>query len=188
MSAVNGGNVKKGMFILYNGVPHSVQWHEFVSPGKGSAFTRSRLRNLKTGTVFDYTFKTTEKVEVADVESVEMQYLYFDGTSYVFMNPRTYEQVEVDAALVGDVSRFMKEEMIGYIQFFNGQPIGVFMPKKMTLQVTYTEDAVAGDRANAPKKPATLETGAEIQVPLFVKTGDMVIVDTEDGVYVSRAN
>lgn len=187
MSQTNGGNIKKGMYILFNNVPHQVMVADFVSPGKGSAFTRSRLYNIKTGSTIDYTFKTTEKVEIADVEAIEMQYIYFDGSSYVFMNPRTFEQIEVDAALVGDYGKFLKEEMICYIQMFNDNPIGVFPPKKVTLKVTYTEDAVAGDRANAPKKPATLETGAEVAVPLFVKQGDSIIVDTESGQYVSRA-
>lgn len=187
MAYTNGGNVKKGMYILFHNVPHQVMMADFVSPGKGSAFTRARLYNIKSGSTIDYTFKTTEKVEIAEVESVEMQYLYFDGSSYVFMNPRTFEQIEVDAVLVGDYAPFLKEEMACYIQLFNEQPIGVFPPKKVTLKVTYTEDAVAGDRANAPKKPATLETGAEVMVPLFVKKGDAIIVDTESGTYVSRA-
>ncbi len=188
MSYTNGGNIKKGMYIIFHGTPHQVMSADFVSPGKGSAFTRSRLYNIGTGSTVDYTFKTTEKIEIAEVESVEMQYLYYDGTSYVFMNPRSFEQVEVPAELVGDYSRWLKEEMICYIQFFNEKPIGVFPPKKVTLKVTYTEDAIAGDRANAPKKPATVETGAEVPVPLFVKQGDLIIVDTQNGSYVSRAN
>ncbi len=188
MSYTNGGNLKKGMYIIFHGTPHQVMMADFVSPGKGSAFTRSRLKSIKTGATVEFTFKTTEKVEIADIESIEMQYLYFDGTNYVFMNPRTFEQIEVEADLVGDYAKFLKEEMTCYIQMFNEVPIGVFPPKKVTLKVTYTEDATAGDRANAPKKPATIETGAEIMVPLFVKEGDLVIVDTEDGSYVSRAS
>lgn len=188
MSYTNGGNIKKGQYIIFHGEPHQVMSADFVSPGKGSAFTRSRLKGIRSGSTVDFTFKTTEKVEIADVESVEMQYIYFDGTNYVFMNPRTYDQMEVPAELVGDYAKFFKEEIICYIQLFNEKPIGVFPPKKMTLKVTYTEDATAGDRANAPKKPATVETGAEIMVPLFVKQGDMVIIDTETGEYVSRAN
>lgn len=187
MSYTNGGNVKKGMYIIFHGTPHQVMSSDFVSPGKGSAFTRARLYNIGAGTTVEYTFKTTEKVEIAEVESVEMQYLYFDGTSYVFMNPRSFEQIEVDAALVGDYANYLKEEMTCYIQMFNENPIGVFPPKKVSLKITYTEDATAGDRANAPKKPATLETGAEVMVPLFVKQGESIIVDTESGQYVSRA-
>lgn len=186
MSYVNGGNVRKGYFVLHNGQPHAVVKADFVSPGKGSAFTRARIKNIKTGAVLDYTYKTTEKVELADVESVEMQYIYFDGSSYVFMNPRSYEQTEVPADVVGDDIRFLKEEMIVYIQFFDGNPIGVFMPQKVTLLVTESEDATAGDRANAPKKPAKVETGAEVMVPLFVKAGDSIVIDTATGEYVSR--
>lgn len=188
MAIVNGGNVKKGQFILHNGTPHAVLKADFVSPGKGSAFTRSKLRNLQTGNVMDFTFKTTEKVELADVESLEMQYLYFDGSSYVFMNPRTYEQTEVVADTVGDDARFLKEEMNVYVQFWGEKPIGIFMPQKVVLEVIEAEEAVAGDRANAPKKPVKVETGAEVMAPLFVKVGDKLMIDTATGEYVSRAN
>ncbi len=186
MATVNGGNVRKGLFIMFHGEPHQVTWHEFVSPGKGSAFTRSKLKNIKTGKVMEFTFKTTEPVELAEVETQELQYLYNDGTSYVFMNPRTYDQVEVDAEVVGDDGRFLKEEMICYVQFHNNEPIGIFPPKKVTLLVTEAEEAVAGDRVTAPKKQATVETGATVMVPIFVKTGDTIIIDTASGDYVSR--
>jgi elongation factor P len=187
MAYTNGGNIKKGQYIMFRNEPYQVMAADFVSPGKGSAFTRSRLKSVKMGTTVDFTFKTTENIEIAEVESVEMQYLYFDGTSYVFMNPRTYDQMEVPAELVGDYSKFLKEEMIVYVQLFNEKPIGIFPPRKVTLKVVASEDAVAGDRANAPKKEATLETGAVIQVPLFVKQGDMIIVDPTTGEYVQRS-
>lgn len=186
MEYTNGGNVRKGQYVMHNGQPHAVTKADFVSPGKGSAFTRAKIKNLKTGAVLEYTYKTTEKVELADIESVEMQYAYFDGTNYVFMNPRTFEQMEVPADLISDVAGFLKEEMVCYVQLHDGVPIGIFPPQKVTLKVTHTEDAVAGDRANAPKKPATLETGAEVMVPLFVKQGDLINIDTETGTYVSR--
>jgi elongation factor P len=187
MEYTTGGNIRKGQFVLHNGQPHAVVKADFVSPGKGSAFTRAKIKNVKTGAVIEYTYKTTEKVEVADVESVEMQYSYFDGTSYVFMNPRTFDQLEVPADLMEDVGKFLKEEMICYVQLHDGNPIGVFPPQKVTLKITHSEDATAGDRANAPKKPATLETGAEVMVPLFVKQGDSIIIETATGAYVSRA-
>lgn len=187
MEYTTGGNIKKGQFVLYNGHPHAVVKADFVSPGKGSAFTRAKIKNVKTGAVIEYTYKTTEKVEIADVESIEMQYSYYDGTSYVFMNPRTFDQMEVPATLMEDVAKFLKEEMICYVQLHDGNPIGVFPPQKVTLKITHSEDATAGDRANAPKKPATLETGAEVMVPLFVKQGDEIIIDTASGEYVSRA-
>jgi elongation factor P len=187
MEYTTGGNIRKGQFILHNGQPHTVVKADFVSPGKGSAFTRAKIKNVKTGSVLEYTYKTTEKVELADVESIEMQYSYFDGTSYVFMNPRSFDQIEVPADLMEDVAKFLKEEMICYVQLHDGNPIGVFPPQKVTLKITHSEDATAGDRANAPKKPATLETGAEVMVPLFVKQGDSIIIETATGEYVSRA-
>jgi elongation factor P len=188
MATVSGGNIRKGQYIIYNGQPHSVLWHEFVSPGKGSAFTRAKLRNIISGKVFDFTFKTTETVELADVESIELQYLYFDGSSYLFMNPRSYEQVEVPVEVMDDQKKFLKEEMLVYVQMYNGNPIGVYLPNKITLAVVDAEDAVAGDRVTAPKKQATVETGAIVMVPIFVKKGDHIIVDTATGEYVSRSN
>lgn len=188
MAYTNGGNVKKGQFVLHNGAPHAVLKADFVSPGKGSAFTRSKLRNLQTGNVLDFTFKTTEKVELADVESVEMQYLYSTGDEFVFMNPRSFEQTEIPADIIGDDSKFLKEETNVYVQLYNGNAIGIFMPQKIVLEVIEAEDAVAGDRANAPKKPVIVETGAEVMAPLFVKKGDKLLIDTATGEYVSRAN
>lgn len=188
MAVTNGGNIRKGQYIIHNGTPWAVTKADFVSPGKGSAFTRAKIKNLTSGAVIDYTFKTTEKVELADIESVEMQYLFFDGTNYVFMNPRSYEQMEVAADLVEEYANLLKEEMIVYLQLHDDRPIGIFPPQKVTLLVTHTEDATAGDRANAPKKPATVETGAEIMVPLFVKQGDLIVIDTATSSYVSRAN
>lgn len=173
---------------MYNGSPHSVITADFVSPGKGSAFTRSRLRNLFSGAVFDWTFKTTESIELAEVETLEMQYLYNDGENYIFMNPRTYEQMELGKDIVDRYAGFLKEEMMVYLQLFNEKPIDIFMPRRLNVTVTYTEDAVAGDRANAPKKMATIDTGAEIQVPLFIKLGEKIIVDPETGTYLGRDN
>jgi len=186
MATVNGGNVRKGLYIMYHGQPHLVTWHEFVSPGKGSAFTRTKLKNIQTGKVADFTFKTTEPVELAEVETQELQYLYNDGSSFVFMNPRTYDQTEVPNDVVGQDGRFLKEEMMCYVQFHNDLPIGVFPPKKVSLLVTEAEEAVAGDRVTAPKKQATVETGATVMVPIFVKKGDTIIIDTATGEYVSR--
>lgn len=186
--SIKGGNVRKGQFIMHNGQPHSVVEHQFVSPGKGSAFTRTKLKNLTTGKIFDYTFKTTENVELADVETTEQQYLYFDGGSYVFMDPRSYTQTEVPAELMEQEGQFLKEEMRVHVQFYNGEPIGVFLPNKVTLKVTEAQEAAMGDRQTAPKKPVQVETGATIMVPIFIKTGDQIIIDTASGEYVSRAN
>ncbi|PWU22972.1 elongation factor P [Candidatus Cerribacteria bacterium 'Amazon FNV 2010 28 9'] len=185
---VNGGNIKKGMYIMFKGEPHMVTLTEFVSPGKGSAFMRTKLKSVKTGSVVEFTFKSVEMVEEADVSSVEMQYLYQDGEDFVFMNPRSFEQLTIPGYLMTDYVPFMLPEQTMYVLLFNEQPIGVRFPNKVTLKVTYAEDAVAGGRINAPKKKVKLETGYEIDVPLFIKEGESVIVDTATGLYVSRAN
>lgn len=188
MATVNGGNIRKGQHIIMHGQPHVVLSHEFVSPGKGSAFTRTKLKNLTTGKIFDFTFKTTEQVELADVETQEMQYLYFDGSGYVFMDPREYTQATIPNDVVGHKKDYLIEENIVHVQFYNGEPIDIFLPNKVTLKVTESQEAVAGDRQTAPKKPVQVETGATIQVPIFIKQGEKIIVDTSTGEYVSRAN
>lgn len=186
--AVNGGNIKKGMYIMHKGEPHWVVGTEFVSPGKGSAFMRTKLKSLKTGNVVEFTFKSVEMVEEADVQTMEMQYLYQDGNDFVFMNPRTYDQVTVPGEVMKDYIPYLLPEQTMYVVFFNDKPIGVRFPNKVTLTVEYAEDAVAGNRINAPKKKVRVETGYEVDVPLFIKTGEKIIIDTTTGAYVSRAN
>jgi elongation factor P len=188
MAFIKGGNIKKGTYILFKNAPHLVTKTEFVSPGKGSAFTRARLKSAITGATQEFTFKSVESVEELDVNSREMQYLYVDGDEVVFMDPRTYEQVTVPGDLVEGKQGYLTPEIVLYVLFYNDKPIGVRFPLNVKLKVTYSEDAVAGNRVNAPKKPVTLETGAVVQVPLFVKTGDVIIVDTDTNEYVSRAN
>jgi elongation factor P len=183
---INGGNIKKGTYLLFRGEPHLVTLTEFVSPGKGSAFTRTKLKSVKTGNVVEFTFKSVEMVEEADVSSVEMQYLYQDGEDYVFMNPRSYEQVTVPGSMMDEYKGYLLPEQTMYVMFYDENPIGIRFPAKVTLKVTYAEDSVAGGRINAPKKKVTLETGAEIDVPLFIKAGESIVVDTATGTYVSR--
>lgn len=185
---INGGNIKKGTYIMFKGDPCLVTLTEFVSPGKGSAFMRTKLKSLKTGNVVEFTFKSVEMVEEADVSTMEMQYLYQDGEDYVFMNPRSYEQLSIPTKIMSDYTAFLLPEQVMYIVLFNEQPIGVRFPNKVTLKVIYAEDTVAGGRINAPKKKVKLETGYEIEVPLFIKEGESIIVDTSTGLYVSRAN
>lgn len=185
---INGGNIKKGNYIIFKGEPNLVTLTEFVSPGKGSAFMRTKLKSVKTGNVVEFTFKSVEMVEEADVSSLEMQYLYQDGEDFVFMNPRSFEQVTVPGYLMNDYVPYLLPEQIMYVMFYNEQPIGVRFPNKVSLKVVYAEDAVAGGRINAPKKKVKLETGAEVDVPLFIKEGETVIIDTSTGAYVSRAN
>jgi elongation factor P len=183
---INGGNIKKGSYIMFKGDPHLVTLTEFVSPGKGSAFMRTKLKSVKTGNVVEFTFKSVEMVEEADVSSAEMQYLYQDGEDFVFMNPRTYEQVSIPKYLMEEYLPYLLPEQVIYVLMYDDAPIGVRFPNKVTLKVTYAEDAVAGGRVNAPKKKVTVETGYEVDVPLFIKTGESIIVDTTTGTYVSR--
>ncbi|MEP7166518.1 MAG: elongation factor P [Candidatus Woesebacteria bacterium] len=184
--ALTGGNIKKGTYIMFKGEPVLVTFTEFVSPGKGSAFMRSKLKSLKTGNVVEFTFKSVETVEEADVETIEMQYLYQDGEDFVFMNPRTYDQVTVPGTVMKEYVRYLVAEQTMYVVFFNEKAIGIRFPGKVPLKVDYAEDAVAGNRVNAPKKKVRLETGYEIEVPLFIKKGDTIAVDTTTGLYVSR--
>lgn len=185
---INGGNIKKGSYIMFKNEPCLVTLTEFVSPGKGSAFMRTKLKNIKTGNVVEFTFKSVEMVEEADVATLEMQYLYQDGQEYVFMNPRSFEQVNVPGSVMEEYLPYLLPEQVMYVVFFNEKPIGIRFPNKVTLKVVYAEDTVAGGRINAPKKKVKLETGYEIEVPLFVKEGESIIVDTYSGLYVSRAN
>jgi elongation factor P len=188
MPTIKGGNIRKGTYILFKNIPHLVTKTEFVSPGKGSAFLRARLKNIKTAATQEFTFKSVESVEELDVQSKEMQFLYLDGDSVVFMDPRTYEQENIAKELIDDKVGYLTADVTVFILFYNDEAIGVRFPLNVKLKVKYAEDATAGNRVNAPKKPVTMETGITIQAPLFVKTGDTLIIDTESGDYVSRAN
>lgn len=171
---------------MFKGEPVLVTFTEFVSPGKGSAFMRSKLKSLKTGNVVEFTFKSIETIEEADVETLEMQYLYQDGEDFIFMNPRTFDQVTVSGAVMKEYLPYLMPEQTMYVVFFNEKAIGIRFPGKVSLKVEYSEDAVAGNRVNAPKKRVRLETGYEVDVPLFVKKDDTVIIDTTTGLYVSK--
>ncbi len=185
---INGGNIRKGSYILFKNQPHLVTKTEFVSPGKGSAFTRSKLKNVRTGAVQEFTFKSSESVEELDVSSREMQFSYTDGEEVVFMDPRTFEQVSIDADLLEGKLGFLTTDITMYVIFFEEKAIGVRFPPTVKLKVTYAEDAVAGNRVNAPKKPVTVETGMVVQAPIFTKVGDVLVIDTENGQYMSRSN
>ncbi|MEO8580957.1 MAG: elongation factor P [Patescibacteria group bacterium] len=188
MGIIKGGNIRKNSYILFKNDPHIVTKTEFVSPGKGSAFTRARLKSVKTGNSIDFTFKSTESVEELDVNTRQMQFLYSDQEEVAFMDPRSYEQVTIPRALIEDKLGYLTSDSEVYILFYDEKAIGVRVPLKVRLKVTYTEDATAGNRVNAPKKPVTLETGLIVQAPLFSKVGDYLIIDTDTGEYVSRAN
>ena len=158
----------------------------FVSPGKGSAFYRTKLKSLFSGRIIDFTFKSGEKVEEVIVETHEASYSYFDGTNYVFIEPRTFEQYEVPAEIMGDDKVYLKEGISYRIKFYDEKPVGVTLPKSISAKVVESETGVKGDTATSAMKNATLDTGMKILVPLFVKVGDEVTISTDGGEYLSR--
>jgi elongation factor P len=157
----------------------------FVSPGKGSAFYKTKLKSLYTGRVVEYTYKSGEKVEEVLVETHEAQYSYFDGTNYVFIEPRTFEQYSVPAEVIGSDKIYLKEELLYRIKFYDEKPVGVTLPKSIICKVVEAENSVKGDTATSAMKNAVLDTGAKVLVPLFVKTGDEIMISTESGAYLS---
>lgn len=188
MSLVKAGNITKGLYLNFKNTPHLVVKTEFHSPGKGSAFNKVKMKNIKTGTNLEFTFKSNEQIESLDIASKEMQFLYRSGDEVVFMDPHTFEQVEVGLGLLDGKEGFLNSEIKVYILFYDEVALGVTLPPKVRLKVIEAENATAGNRVNAPKKPVTLETGLVIQAPLFIKPGEIIIVDTETYEYVSRAN
>ena len=187
MASYNTNDFKRGLKVMLDNDPCSIIENEFVKPGKGQAFNRVKIRNLKTGRVIERTFKSGESLEAADVIDVEMQYLYNDGEAWHFMNPTSFEQVAADENAVSDARPWIKEQDVCVVTLWNGNPISVTPPNHAILQVTETDPGIRGDTANAATKPATLESGAVVQVPLFVERGDMLKVDTRSGEYISRS-
>lgn len=180
-------DIRKGLKVKMDGDPWIVVDFEFVKPGKGTAFTRCRLKNIKTGRVLDRTFKTGERLEPANFETRPCQYLYSDGEHYYFMDQQNYEQIAIPAASLGDQAQFLTENMEVQVLIYEGEPLSVELPTFIVAQVTYTEPGMKGDTATGATKLATISTGAQIQVPLFVNEGDWLKVDTRDGSYVERA-
>ncbi len=187
MASYSTNEFKRGLKVMLDGDPCAIIENEFVKPGKGQAFNRVRLRNLKTGRVWERTFKSGESVEAADVMDVDMQYLYSDGEQWHFMHPETFEQVAADEAAVADARNWLKEQDICSVTLWDGVPISVTPPNHVVLEVTETEPGIRGDTATGATKPATLETGATVMVPLFIDVGDKLKVDTRTGEYISRA-
>ena len=186
MPQISVNDLKNGITLeLDNGLFQVVEF-QHVKPGKGGAFVRTKIRNVKSGAVIEKTFNAGIKVEQAIVDRQDMQYLYNDGASYVFMNTSTYEQVEVDPVALGDAKDYLIEQMIAQIAFHNGEIIGVEIPASVELTISHTEPGVQGDRSSGGTKPATLETGKEIKVPLFIEIGERVKVDTRTGDYITR--
>lgn len=172
---------------MLDGDPCAIIEHEMVKPGKGQAFSRVRLRNLKTGRVWERTFKSGESVEAADVMDVQLQYLYNDGEFYHFMDNGSFEQYSADPTTVGDACKWLKEEDPCTVTLWNGAPLSVTAANFVELEVVQTDPGVKGDTANGGSKPATLTTGAVVRVPLFIDVGDVLKIDTRSGEYVSRA-
>jgi len=184
MISVN--DLRTGITIEVDGEPYSVIEFMHVKPGKGAAFVRTKLRNLRSGGVSDRTFRAGERVSRARVENREMQYLYNSGDEFFFMDTGSYEQITLQRDQLEKAPDFMKENDTITIQFYDGSPVGVDLPASVDLEITYTEPGFKGDTATGGTKPATLETGKVIQVPLFVETGTRVKVDTRTGEYISR--
>ncbi|MCS7092987.1 MAG: elongation factor P [Patescibacteria group bacterium] len=184
---INAGNLKKGDFIIYQQEIWQVQKADFYSPGKGAALMKTRIKNLASGKNIDYAFKSTELVEIIEVQSVEMQFLYRDNENLYFMNERNFEQYSLPIKSVGDSVRFFKEGEKMYVYLYNEKPLAIRPPLSVTLKVTETEMAVKGDTVSSARKPAKLETGAVVMVPLFIKTGDLITINPETGDYTGRA-
>ncbi|MEQ8231943.1 MAG: elongation factor P [Gammaproteobacteria bacterium] len=187
MATYSTNQFKPGLKLLFDGDPYSIVENEFVKPGKGQAFNRIKIRNLKTGRVIEKTLKSGDSVEGADVVDVEMQYVYNDGSAWYFMNPQSFEQIGADEAAVGDAAKWIKGQELCEVTLWNDVPISVTAPNFVVLRITETDPGVRGDTASGGTKPATMETGAVVKVPLFIEQGDLLRIDTRTGEYVSRA-
>lgn len=181
-------DIKNGVVLNIDGQLWSVVEFQHVKPGKGGAFVRTKLKNVVTGKVVDKTYNAGAKVDIENVDRRDFTYLYNDGDGFVFMDATDYDQVTVPAAVVGDAAHFMLENQSVTIALNNGNPLYVDLPASVVLEITYTEPGLQGDRSTGGTKPATVETGYEIQVPLFLETGTKVKVDTRTGDYLGRVN
>jgi len=181
-------DLKNGMTLDLDGVLWNVVEFQHVKPGKGGAFVRTKLKNVMTGQVVERTFNAGTKVDVATVDKSDMQYLYPDGSDYVFMDNDTYDQIHVPASAVGDAKSYLLENMTATVVRHESTVLYVELPASVELTITYTEPGVQGDRSTGGSKPATLETGATVQVPLFITQGEKIKVDTRDGRYLGRVN
>ncbi|MFA6602513.1 MAG: elongation factor P [Candidatus Shapirobacteria bacterium] len=186
MGMISTAQFKRGIYVIFHEEPHMVVDITFVSPGKGSAFYRTKLKNLFSGRVIEYTYKSGEKVEEVLVETHEADYSYFDGSAYVFIEPRTFEQYMVPTDVIGEDKIYLKESRPYRIKFYDDKPVGVVLPKSITCVVMEAENSVKGDTATNAMKLAVVDTGAKVQVPLFVKVGDEISISTENGSYLSR--
>lgn len=187
MSTYSTNEFKGGLKVMLDNDPCAIITNEYVKPGKGQAFNRVKLRNLKTGRVIERTFKSGDTLEGADVVDLEVQYLYHDGEFWHFMNQETFEQYAAGEKAMGDTAQWIKAEDVCTMTLWNGVPLTVTPPNFVELEVTETDPGVRGDTATGGSKPATLETGAVVKVPLFIERGEKIRVDTRTGDYMSRA-
>ena len=186
MATISTNEFKGGVKVLLDGDPCNILENEYVKPGKGQAFNRVKLRNLKTGRVLEKTFKSGDSLEAADALDTELQYLYNDSEMWHFMSPTTYEQYTISKDIIGDDAKWLKEQDECIVTLWNNNAISVTPPTFVTLKVTETDPGIRGDTATGGSKPATLETGAVVRVPLFINVDDILKIDTRTGEYISR--
>lgn len=188
MADYSTNELRSGLKVMLDGDPCSIVDNEYVKPGKGQAFNRVKLRNLRSGRVWERTFKSGDKLEGADVMDHDMEYLYNDGEFFHFMDPQSFEQVQADASAVGESSKWLKEQDVCVVTLYNGAPLAVAPPNHVELEITETDPGLKGDTAQGGTKPATLSTGAVVKVPLFLSIGEVIKVDTRTGEYLGRAS
>jgi elongation factor P len=181
-------DIRKGLKIMMDGAPYTVVEFQFVKPGKGAAFTRTKVKNLLTGAVLERNFRSGEKFEPANVETKTMQYLYKEADSFVFMDTTTYDQVQIPETTIGDSADYMPENINVEVLFFKDRAVGVTLPNFIEQAIVGTEPGFRGDTATGSTKPARISTGATINVPLFINEGDIVKIDTRNGEYLERVN
>lgn len=183
---ISTNDMRPGQTLELDGELFTIVGYQHHKPGKGGAMVRTKLKSVKNGAVVDKTFRADEKVQLARLDKREMQYLYSDESGFVFMDNENYEQITIDRDFVGELAGFMKEEQIVEVQLYQGTPTGIDLPPTVELKVTHTDPGLQGDRSSAGNKPATLETGAVVQVPLFLQEGEIIKIDTRTGNYVTR--
>jgi elongation factor P len=179
---------RNGLKILYENEPYTITFFQHVKPGKGNAFTRTRIKSLLSGRVLEPTFKSGDKVGKPDVDERAMQYLYKEGDGFVFMDNKTYDQIALTEEALGEAKNFLKENLDSYVLFYNGGAIGVTLPNSVDLKVIKCDPGVRGDTVSGAMKPATLETGYTMNVPLFINEGDVLKIDTRTGEYLTRVS
>lgn len=186
MATYETSDFRNGLKVEIDGAPFEVVYFQFVKPGKGTAFTRTKMKNMITGSVIERTYRTGETLQAADIEEIPCQYLYSDDEFFHFMQPENFEQFAVEAAKVEEVKGFLTENLDVSVMFYKGKPVTVNLPFFIESEITYCEPGARGNTATGVTKPATLATGAIVQVPLFIEQGEVIRVDTRTGAYVSR--